>query len=373
MGIVPRLLMIVAACASCATVAAPARAGEEEVSFKSFDKFVLPMKIARPDGHKDADVKRVVILIHGSGPQNMDGDLTKASAGKKNLVYKDLSDALVGGGFTVIRYDKRAYVWNQVLTKDASKAKSKAFEKFQEAPLSSLVNDVKAIVKMAGKRFKKANVYLLGHSQGTYIAAHVANELPAVKGVGFIGTMLHSLDTYSFEQTVYRSLRQFEQIDKDRDGLLTPKELEKGGAQGLAILTAMLVLDKDGDKKLSVDEFKASACAQYLAFTAGRSMERYRLEEATYGRIDSVLYKATIPIAFFQGLWDNQTPAYNVMALEMIARQHWKKPESQMVFRYYPKLGHALDPRDDYYDVIYRPIDPKAKADVVKTLDGLFK
>jgi alpha-beta hydrolase superfamily lysophospholipase len=50
-------------------------------------------------------------------------------------------------------------------------------------PMKLFVDDAKDCVALAGERFPSAKVFLLGHSQGTYIALQVAHQMPAVKGV----------------------------------------------------------------------------------------------------------------------------------------------------------------------------------------------
>ena len=81
----------------------------------------------------------------------------------------------------------------------------------------------------------------------------------------------------------------------------------------------------------------------------------------------SILLKAEYPVAFFQGMWDNQTPAYNTMEIDAINRLKWKK--STLKFRYFEKRGHILDPRKSYYDLTYSPIDPEVLKTVASDLD----
>ena len=41
-------------------------------------------------------------------------------------------------------------------------------------------------------------------------------------------------------------------------------------------------------------------------------------------------------------------------------------------FTYFPELGHALDRRDNYEDVIYDTIDPDAKQTLANQLSEFF-
>ena len=367
-----RVLSLTLALSLVAISSATASAGvhEEELDFKSFDKFVLPAKIARPDTQKkDSDVKRVIILIHGSGPQNMDSDLTIAGTGKKILVFKELSGALVGKGFTVIRYDKRGYVWKKAIMKDAKVLKSNKFKAAGKHPLKDLVGDVKAWVKYAKKRFKNAKLHLLGHSQGTFIALQVARMIPEVKGVALIGFMGHSIDLHTFEQIVYRSLGDFDGLDADRNGSVSKDELAKGGQKGAALIPQMPALDFDNDGSLSRMEFKA---AMHVGLMQFKLPMEYIRDEASYPRVEHVIAKAKFKVAFFQGLWDNQTPPETVIAIKLAAEHHWKLAKDRIQFNFYPKLGHALDLRTSYHSVTFAPMDAKAKADLADKLNKFF-
>ena len=75
--------------------------------------------------------------------------------------------------------------------------------------------------------------------------------------------------------------------------------------------------------------------------------------------------------AFFQGLLDNQTPAYNTKSIELVNNLVWKK--ETMSFVYFPGLGHALDPRDAYGDLQYSPMDLAAVRQLAESLSVFFR
>jgi hypothetical protein len=146
-------------------------ADDEELVFKSFDKFELRTKISKTKGLADRDVKRVMIIIHGSGAVDMDGTFALVAQNKKGVfLYRTLAHSLEKSGVVVIRYHKRPYEWREKIMKDKSVLGSEAFKKGQQTPLSDLVKDVEAYTKYAQKRFPQAQIGLLGHSQGTFIA-----------------------------------------------------------------------------------------------------------------------------------------------------------------------------------------------------------
>lgn len=61
----------------------------------------------------------------------------------------------------------------------------------------------------------------------------------------------------------------------------------------------------------------------------------------------------------------NQTPAYGVRAIQYITMMGWQNSK-QLTFRLFPKLGHALDQRDNYLDLNFLRIS----ADTLGKLKG---
>lgn len=329
-------------------------------------------KIAMPAG----DVTRVIVLVHGSGLAGMDLDLTAASKDGKTkiLFFKDLSDALVARGFAVLRYHKRNYQIVQLGKKikeekrQPTDAENAIMKSFQEHPLQSFVEDCKAFATLARERFPKAAVYLLGASEGTHVTLWAANELDWIAGVALLGYYSQSLEATMFEQVVHRSMVWFAKTDADHDGKLTMDEMKAGGDPGKRLLLQTTTLDVDKDEKIDESEYRSACLTNLIAQDPLGTA--YRSDEAKYPTTPEVLKKAKFKVAFFQGTWDNQTPAYNAMGVELLAKYSWKK--KGFTFRYFPKLGHGLDPRDAYDDIYYRPSDPGALKVLAEDLKEQF-
>lgn len=352
--------------------AAAASTEEEKRAFKSFDGFVLNGAITRPKGLKDEAAKRVVVIIHGSGPQTMDGDFTSATKGrKKNLMYKDVALALSKAGWVVIRYNKRGYELRKKIQADRAYLNSKEFAEAMKHPLGDIVGDALAMAKYGKQRFKQAQVYLLGHSQGTYVGLQVAHKNPFIKGVAMIGTMAASLATLSFEQIIYRSLIGCRKLDTNHDGKLSAKELAGDGKIANALKLQLPVLDTDKDNQISMDEIKAGNFSSFLAVLDAPAVRAMAKEEASLPSVRQILKKTAFKVAFFQGEWDNQTPAYQVRGIQLLNKFRWNN--DKLRFWYFPKLGHALDPRERYEQVLYNPIDAKALAQLVTGMGEFFK
>jgi pimeloyl-ACP methyl ester carboxylesterase len=306
----------------------------------------------------------------------MDLDLTLASKNKKTKILwlKDISDALVGQGFAVLRYHKRPYQLGQLIRKakeenrKLTEKESQWIQRFQENPLQHFVEDCKSFAEYSHTRFPQAKIYILGGSEGTHVALWAAHELTWVSGVALIGFYARSLDTVTFEQVDVRDETVFGTLDKDHDGFLSKKERKGLNLFDADPLDRIATFDLDKDEQVSHEEFKG-----YLLTAWARKADighAYRIQEAKYPAMFETLKKAKYPVVFFQGMWDNQTPAYNAFAAQALAKHSWKK--ETLYFHYFPKLGHCLDPRNSPDDRFYQPIDPEALQTVATEMNRLF-
>jgi pimeloyl-ACP methyl ester carboxylesterase len=336
-------------------------------SLKSFDGYRLDYEIDYP---ADKNVSRVVVLVHGSGPQDMREDLSAASAtGTKNWFFTDLSAALTAKGFAVVRYNKRSYQLNEQVKKDPAFAKTSKFKKLAGHQLDAIVKDAAAFAGFAAKTFPKAKVYLLGHSEGTYVALQVADADKAVAGVALIGFTTQGRETVVFEQFVYRPLSYFDALDADRNGVLTPEELGKDEPVSKSLVRQMPVIDLNKNGLLERSEYIGGNLSNMLQDSPA-AME-WRQDEAARKKPAGIIRDAAFDVSFFQGELDNQTPSYNAKAIQLANALAWKKPN--LHFRFFEGLGHALDKRADYKDLVFKTADPQALAAVAADLDGYLK
>ncbi len=345
----------------------PAQREPESCEVLGYGDFPLPAVIDLPA--EGEEVSRVMVLVHGSGSQGMDGDLTAVTKnGEKNLFFVELGQSLSQAGFAVLRYDKRTHVYSKRMREEPSSLNGdESLQAFTKDPLLYLVEDCKAAVDFAVERFPDAAVYILGHSQGTYLAVQVAHQHEAVKGIALIGFASTPMSFLHFEQTVYRPLRRFRALDLNDDEVVDEAELE---AEPASFLKPQLGnLDRNGDGQISRLEYQAASMAALVLQDplAGAYLRR----EATYPRIPDVLRNMQVPVVFLQGMLANQTLSYQAMAVQLVNERLWKN--EHLHFRFFDGLGHALDPRDSYDDLQYRRVAPEAKAELVDLLTQRFK
>jgi pimeloyl-ACP methyl ester carboxylesterase len=366
MKLLIKLLVVLFLCGSTTT----GFAAEIEIQVIGTDGFALEGRLAYPDDTVIAELPRVIVLLHGSGPQSMDEDLTAVTRdNKSNLFFKVLSDALITKGFGVLRYHKRSHQIQLAAKADPAFAQSNLVKAVSANPLKYFIDDGAAAVRKAREVCPAAKIYLLGHSQGTYIALWLTEEMEEIAGIGLIGFANPPLETLVLEQTVYRSLPMFDKVDEDRDGYLNKEELAQPDPMISALKAQMALIDLDGDGRLARAEFMAGNYTNLMF--ADMLGSAYREEEARRPRPVDIIKELDIPVVFLQGEWDNQTPAYNALAVQLANRAMWKK--SNLSFHIFPKLGHALDRREEYLDLQFDTIDPEAKTVLVETLDELFK
>lgn len=295
--------------------------------------YALPGRLDVPAG-----ARGVVVLLHGSGASSMDEELQVATKDQApNPFFADLSEALQGQRLAVLRYDKRNYA----LSKNPSDS---ALQSLKAHPGLGFIQDALCAVAVAREKCPGLPVFLVGHSEGTWVAQQAAAQDGKISGLGLIGFTGNSLETLIAEQIAYRPLDDFNRLDQNHDLLLQPSELSA------ALLAQMPVLDLDHDGNLSRSEFQAGNLTNLIVKPL--LPDAWRRDEASLPTPLQLAQQADIPLVFLQGEWDNQTPAFVVQALEICETQVWKKGNKRFV--YFARCGHALDPRDSFQDTLYR-------------------
>lgn len=342
-------------------LALPARA--EELVLKS-DGVDLPGVFEPSDGFAREAAPKIAVLLHGSGPNDRDEDLTAVSdPASPCLFFRDLSAALRKAGVSVLRYDKRSFVYKTSPTATASPA----FAAYKARPLEATLSDAALAVAWARRRSPKARLVLVGHSEGAYLALQAARRDPAVAGAVLIGLGLTHVETAVFEQTVYRAFPLFTGLDSDGDGRLSPPELAGDDELKASLRAQMGLIDRDKDGSLSSDEFKGGQLSNLLMGPSPYAA--FNLEQAALPSAADILREGKFPVAVFNGALDNQTPAYGAWAVDLANAAAWKR--KNLSIRVLPGLGHALDRRKDYGDLTFRAPDPAGLAEVADAAAGL--
>jgi uncharacterized protein len=142
---------------------------------------VLRGTVARPS---DEPARGAVLLVAGSGPVDRDGNVPIF----KSWVLRSLAWRLARDGFEVVRYDKRGV------------AKSAFRGDKHNVRLEDFASDAKGWAEWLLSRWGDGRVFVLGHSEGGYIAPMVAQDLPSLGGIVLLAGPVHRLDHVSESQ-----------------------------------------------------------------------------------------------------------------------------------------------------------------------------
>ena len=173
--------------AADAEYAAPAYADttlykETEINIK-FEEGQMAGVFTSP---KNASNFPVVIMVHGSGPSDMD------ETGGPNKPFKDLAAGLAAKGIGSIRYVKRSMVYPRIF--------NKAFTVKEE-----VIDDALSAINLANTLpgVNKGQIYLLGHSLGGMLAPRIATLAPSLNGIILAAAPARKLSDLILEQNTF--------------------------------------------------------------------------------------------------------------------------------------------------------------------------
>jgi len=149
------------------------------------DPWKLPGTIALPKGKGPFPG---LVLVHGSGPNDRDESVGGAK------VFKDLAQALASRGIAVLRYDKRTRIYPRQCAADQN------FTMNQE----TVEDAVRAAALLRTQpEIDARRVFVLGHSQGGYMAPRVGKRDPKIAGLIVLAGNVRPLEELIREQSEY--------------------------------------------------------------------------------------------------------------------------------------------------------------------------
>lgn len=128
----------------------------------------------------------LVVLVHGSGPSDMDETIGP------NKPFKDLAAGLAVNGIATIRYVKRTMVYPKEFS-GAFTVKEEVLDDALEA-----INMAKTVEGVDTK-----NIYVLGHSLGGMLAPRIATLAPDLRGLILAAAPARSLSDIIIDQNKY--------------------------------------------------------------------------------------------------------------------------------------------------------------------------
>jgi dienelactone hydrolase len=170
---------------------------EREVSF-GLDGWKLPGTLTVP---KSTGPHPGVVLVHGSGPHDRD-----ESVGP-NKTFRDLAEGLASRGIAVLRYDKRTRVHAARVAIDKKLT-------VREETVDDAVAAAQFLAAQAEMDPKR--IFVLGHSQGGYLAPRIARQYGKLAGYIVLAGNTRPLEDLIVEQTDYLAPMQVSDPEKAR-------------------------------------------------------------------------------------------------------------------------------------------------------------
>lgn len=330
------------------TKPAPTTYTEEELTIPvSGSSVVLSGSLALPKEGKAP--YPTLILITGSGPQDRD----ETVFGHKPFL--DITRRLTEAGFAVFRYDDRGV--------------GKSTGIFMASHVQDFVRDAEAVVK-AMKEHKAVNpqrIFLLGHSEGSYIASKVASQDRSLAGIVSLAGPVFGMDRILADQMDALSL-----LGGKSDEVRAT--LRKGNLEVYALMQ---------DKRLSLDEVKAKAAkvverllpvmtsdTTMYATIRTQIMGQFTpyLRELLQLDIEGTWRSVRCPVIGLFGEMDKQVLPSN--ATELLRLQ----PKAKV--KVFPKLNHLFLPSATgapmEYPTLPKGFDPSALDYLATTLRSLL-
>ena len=148
----------------------------------------LPGALSIPNGEGPYPV---VILVHGSGPNDQDESIGP------NKPFKDLAWGLASNDIAVLRYEKRTKHYSTTIVNQLT-----TFTVFDET-----IDDALEAITFLNtyESVDNQSIYLLGHSLGGMLAPRIAAQTTKLAGIIMLAAPTRHLEELLINQTIYIS------------------------------------------------------------------------------------------------------------------------------------------------------------------------
>lgn len=153
---------------------------DEKIVIGVGTKYPLNGMLTIPD--ETNELLPAVVLVHGSGPSNMDGKIGN------NYPFKDLAEALAERGIAALRYDKRTFVYGKEMRNDTGLSVKE--ETIEDAILAA--NFLRKDLRIDGNK-----IFIIGHSMGGMLAPRIDAE-----GGNFAGIIIMAGSPRKLEEII---------------------------------------------------------------------------------------------------------------------------------------------------------------------------
>lgn len=236
--------------------------------------------------------KKLVIFVHGSGPQDRDETIGE------NKPFKNIADYLLSQGISSYRYDKKTYTYPESFSQTST---------VEEETIEDAVNVAQYFQKQ--EAFKDNQIILLGHSQGAYLMPQIAKKAQVDKYVFLAG------NARPLQELIVDQYEYLHQLDASQVSAEDVKEIKKS----VALLTSK--------------EFSLNTANTKLPMGLSAHYWKYLVD---YKPLEAVK-QMKAPLFFAQGGMD-----YQVTEKDFSLWKNQLKNQPSAQFKLYPALNHLF-------------------------------
>jgi uncharacterized protein len=326
-----------------------------------------------------------VLLIHGSGPTDMNGTLSLTS---KPL--REISDYISDRGFAVLNYDKRGIGdYGEIIDQNV----------WKNATVNELISDAKRAldVLIQQREVDPKKISIIGHSEGAIITTRIAVDNPKlVQNIVLMSVSAQNLIDILKFQMINNPLSYAHTIlDKDANGDVSIPEIVHDNFLKYVLLTTHFPEQNDTESvtqslvnlfynnNITVDsedniniekqirpvliasfknisETDSVQCTMYIC---PKWLESHRNLPSTFDAISNI--SSTINILLLSGENDAQIPIKQALLIKQVLDGSGH-PNREL--KTYPNLGHVFFPSSIWQTKV-GPIDSNVLADLFSWLE----
>jgi acetyl esterase/lipase len=318
----------------------------------------------------------LVVMLHGSGHNDMNQTLPEG----KGATFLPLAKAVSREGFATLRFNKRGVTGiGPVESTDPKQLNPKN-------PYAQIQKDAASVIRFgaASSKVDPSRIFLLGHSEGTNVAANLASDpkkygIPKPAGViamGVVGQDIRELLTLQLYGRLL--LQMHDELDVDADGQLTATEAVDGmigQPKDLADEIRPVLLDGDkvkastdanGDGKIAIDAEagvvlrEATGIDNYPDVPGLEDLQEYVADIARFPTVTEALPKFSGPTLLLNGENDLQTPARVALTADAAVGAAGNTDHQVII---YPGMAHTMNITPKFVPEFGDP-DPQVLRDI---------
>lgn len=276
---------------------------------------------------KEQQPKQVVLLVHGSGPNDLNETIGQ------NKMFEQLAHYLAEQGIASVRYNKRYCEHPELSTSEPMTVENEVLQ------------DVTSAVKLikSTNEVKDSKLVLVGHSLGGMLSPKIAKDNPEIEAIASLGGSPRHLADIVYDQNIMFIEALPDQTKEEKDALLSQAKAMSAQAKAVS-----------EDKKDSVIPI-LGVTEQYW----------YSMNQID---IPALSKELTVPVLIMQGGSD-----FQVTKADYTAWQNAFKGNKNVTFKWYDKLNHIFMVTNGKKDVTEYQIKGELDTAFLKDLNNWIK